>query len=104
LLPDATEIFLWHISRSWDDKGDVVVYSYANEDSAGITRVPAHEANRTPATRAAQTYLTTIQYGNTTPYFPNWGAASEVALPSNWVFRSGFEVRTYRRVTFDALR
>jgi RHS repeat-associated protein len=129
---DATEIFSWHISRSWDDKGNVVVYSYANEDSAGITQIPAHEANRTPATRAAQTYLTTIQYGNATPtpYFPNWDAVSEVALPSNWMFsvvldygnhtaspptpkpdqpwplrpdpfssyRSGFEVRTYRRV------
>jgi Salmonella virulence plasmid 65kDa B protein len=127
---DATQTFSWNISRSWDDKGNVVVYSYANEDSAGLTQFPAHEANRTPATRAAQTYLTTIQYGNTTPYFPKWDAASEVPPPSNWMFsvvldygnhtaapptpqpdqpwplrpdpfssyRSGFEVRTYRRV------
>jgi hypothetical protein len=127
---DATQTFSWNISRSWDDKGNVVVYSYANEDSAGLTQFPAHEANRTPATRAAQTYLTTIQYGNTTPYFPKWDAASEVPPPSNWMFsvvldygnhtaapptpqpdqpwplrpdpfssyRSGSEVRTYRRV------
>jgi hypothetical protein len=83
---DATQIFSWHISRSWDDKGNVVVYSYANEDGAGITRLDAHEANRTPASRAAQSYLTTIQYGNVTPWFPNWSAASEAALPTVWMF------------------
>jgi YD repeat-containing protein len=87
-----------------------------------------HEANRTPSTRSAQTYLRKIQYGNSQPYFQDWSAAAEAPLPTGWAFalaldygnhatsrpdpdqawpvrpdafstyRAGFEVRTYRRV------
>jgi RHS repeat-associated protein len=83
---DPTNIFSWHICRSWDDKGNLAVYGYVREDGAGIDRAQAHEANRTPAVRAAQTYLRTIQYGNLEPYFPDWTAATETALPSHWMF------------------
>ena len=83
---DPTKIFSWHICRSWDDKGNVASYGYAAEDSAGIDRAAAHEANRTPQTRGVQIYLKTIQYGNLQPYFPDWTAAEETALPADWLF------------------
>ena len=45
---DPARIFSWQICRTWDDKGNAAVYSYAAEDGAGIDLAAAHEANRTP--------------------------------------------------------
>jgi RHS repeat-associated protein len=83
---DPTKIFSWQISRSWDDRGNVTAYSYAQEDGAGIDVTQAHEVNRATSTRGVQTYLTSIQYGNLQPYRPDWAAAAEVALPTDWMF------------------
>jgi RHS repeat-associated protein len=127
---DASHIFEWRVSRTFDDKGNAVFYVYGHEDGVGLSLVPAHEANRTPAVRNAQTYLRKVLYGNRTPYFVDFTAAAEPAAPAatDWMFavsldygdhgdgavdpnvvwpsrpdpfsvyRSGFEVRTYRRV------
>jgi RHS repeat-associated protein len=83
---DPTKIFSWEISRSWDDRGNVTAYFYAHEDGAGIDVTQAHEANRTAATRGVQTYLARIQYGNLQSYRPDWTAATEAALPTDWMF------------------
>lgn len=83
---DPAKVFAWHLCRSWDDKGDLAVYSYVNEDSADVDGAAAHEANRSPAARAAQTYLTTIQYANLDAYYPDWTAEAEPALPNSWLF------------------
>lgn len=88
---DPTRIFSWHICRSWDDKGNVSVYLYTHEDGAGIDLTQAHETNRTAAIRAAQTYLQTIQYGNLQPYFPDWTAETNAALPADWMFAVVFD-------------
>ena len=128
---DPARIFSWHICRSWDDKGNAAVYGYAAEDSAGIDQAAAHEANRTPQTRAAQIYLKTDPVREHPALLPRLDRPrSEAPLPSDWMFsvvldygdhtsvpptpqpdqpwplrpdpfstyRSGFEVRTYRRV------
>jgi len=127
---DASRIFEWRISRSFDDKGNAAFYIYGREDGAGLTLASAHEANRTPQVRSAQIYLRKVLYGNRTPYFVDFTVAAEPAAPalSDWMFavsldygdhgkngvdpdgvwtvrpdpfsvyRSGFEVRTYRRV------
>ncbi len=83
---DPTQIFSWRICRTWDDHGNAAIYSYTAEDGAGIDLTAAHEANRTPAGRAAQTYLKTVQYGNLQPYVPDWTAPQETALPTDWMF------------------
>ncbi len=83
---DPTKIFSWQLCPTWDDKGNAAVYSYAAEDSNGIDQAAAHEANRTAQTRAAQIFLETVQYGNTEPYFPDWTAEQETALPADWMF------------------
>ena len=123
-------VYSWRICASWDDKGNAASYSYTSEDGAGVDTAAACEANRTSATRAAQSYLTTIRYGNVQPYFPDFTKAEPTAFPADWMFlvvldygdhastppapagdrpwparpdpfssyRSGFEIRTYRRV------
>ena len=84
---DPAQIFSWRICRTWDVHGNAALYSYTAEDSAGIDLAAAHEANRTPGSRAAQTYLKTVQYGNLQPYVPDWTAAQEAPLPADWMFR-----------------
>jgi hypothetical protein len=59
-------IFTWLICKSYDDKGNVSLYSYATEDSKGIDLSQANEANRSPLSRSANRYLQWIQYGNVT--------------------------------------
>jgi Salmonella virulence plasmid 65kDa B protein len=83
---DLTKDFAWQICRSWDDKGNLATYSYRAEDSNGVDRAVAHEANLTTATRATKIYLDSIRYGNIQPYRPNWTAEKEAPLPSDWVF------------------
>ena len=87
---DASRIFTWQVSRTWDDRGNAVFYSYVAEDSAGIT-ASAHEANRTVTSRSAQIYLKSIVYGNTQPFRPDWTAAQEDPLPSAWAFKTVFD-------------
>lgn len=89
---DATKIFSWRISRTWDDKGNLAVYTYVAEDGAGINAAAAHEVNRTSAARAAQSYIRTIEYGNIEPWFPDWSATgSDPALPADWAFSVVFD-------------
>ncbi|WP_068923245.1 SpvB/TcaC N-terminal domain-containing protein [Planobispora rosea] len=74
---DPGRVFSWLICQSHDDRGNVIVYGYAPEDSAGIFEdasgrrlSPARERNRTDASRSAQRYLKRIRYGNRAPYLP----------------------------------
>ncbi len=127
---DPYKIFSYRICRTFDDKGNLILYDYVAEDGVGVNSMQAHEANRTDAERAAQCYLKTIHYGNVQPYFPEWSPdGTDPPLPTGWYFevimdygdhspdlptsnpdqiwqirpdpfsayRSGFEVRTYRR-------
>ncbi len=126
---NAARIFEWRISRTFDDKGNACFYVYAHEDGAGVGG-GAHEENRTPTTRKAQTYLRKVLYGNRTPYVVDFTALAQPPDPpaADWMFalsldygdhtalgvdpdgtwalrpdpfstyRSGFDIRTYRRV------
>jgi RHS repeat-associated protein len=88
---DATRIFSWLISESYDDKGNVIAYSYKPEDSSGIDLTQANERNRTIATRSAEHYIKNIYYGNRTPYFPNLTSNAATALPDDWCFEVVFD-------------
>jgi RHS repeat-associated protein len=87
--PDnPARIFSWLICRSWDDKGNVTIYEYVPDDSQGINRAQANEANRTDAVRSTQRYLSLVCYGNTAPYFPQWTEKGhETPLPTDWLFK-----------------
>jgi RHS repeat-associated protein len=89
---DPGRVFSWRLSRSWDVHGNVASYMYVNENSANVAVATVHEANRTPAGRQTQTYLQTVAYGNTTPYFPDWSAAAkETPLRGQFSFSVVFD-------------
>jgi RHS repeat-associated protein len=89
---DPTKIFSWRISRSFDAKGNLALYTYVAEDSAGIDTTAAHEVNRSKATRGVQTYLQTVQYGNIEPWFPDWSpTGTDPVLPPDWAFYVVFD-------------
>lgn len=74
---EPSHIFRWLISQSYDDKGNVIVYKYSEENSErifedqnGNSITLAHERNRDDKSRSANRYLKRICYGNRLPYFP----------------------------------
>ena len=67
---DSRRVFSWLICESYDDKGNVIVYRYKEEDSIDIILSQAHEKNRTETSRSANRYLKRILYGHHEPYFP----------------------------------
>jgi RHS repeat-associated protein len=86
-------VFSWLISRSYDDKGNVVVYTYKREDYAGVDLTAAHERNRDHAAPGPQRYLKHVYYGNTTPYLPDLTRSRPVPLPAqgDWMFELVFD-------------
>jgi RHS repeat-associated protein len=88
---DPARVFSWLICETHDDKGNVVVYQYKPEDSAGVDLSKVHERNRSDVSRSAQRYIKSVLYGNRTPYFPNLSAAEAVAQPSDWCFQLVFD-------------
>lgn len=91
---DATHIFSWLICESYDDKGNLNAYRYKAEDSSGVDRAQANEANRDDTTRQAQRYLKRICYGNRSPYFPKLAPGDPwPALPGDdqWLFEVVFD-------------
>jgi RHS repeat-associated protein len=85
---DASRIFAWLISQSYDNKGNAISYVYKAEDSAGIDLSQANERNRT---RTAQRYVKDIFYGNQTPYIPDLTAPAATPLPQDWCFELVFD-------------
>jgi hypothetical protein len=89
---DKRQVFRWHLSQVIDNHGNVTLYQYVADDGTGVDRTAAHEANRTDDARKTQRYLKRIFYGNGTPYFPDWSAAAEAAVPlpavpADWHFQ-----------------
>ncbi|WP_409071735.1 SpvB/TcaC N-terminal domain-containing protein [Burkholderia ubonensis] len=58
---NPTRIFSWLICESYDDKGNVIVYEYSEENTDKVDLGQANERNRV---RTANRYLKRIQYGN----------------------------------------
>ena len=127
---DASRVYSWLISATYDDTGNAAVYDYVPEDSTGIDATLPSELNRTGRSRSANRYLKRIRYGNREPWRPGLDALRSGREPDGgWLFevvfdygdhredaplsqpdqawpvrsdpfstyRSGFEVRTYRR-------
>ena len=119
---DAERVFSWLICESYDDRGNAVLYRYAEENDDNVDTTSAHERNRTTRSRSTSRHLKRVQYGNRTPRRPE----DDLRTRKDWLFeivldygeadplhpdagvpwrcrqdpfssyRSGFEVRTYR--------
>ena len=89
---DPTRVFSWLICESYDDKGNITVYHYKEEDSINVDFLKAHEKNRTDKTRSANRYPKSIKYGNRAPYYPVLaGDLPPVPLPEDWLFEVLFD-------------
>lgn len=91
---DPSRIFSWLICESYDDKGNVISYTYKAENSDDIDTSQVHERNRSVDSRKANRYLKHIRYGNHEPYFPKLTeAAPWPTLPADdkWYFQAVFD-------------
>jgi RHS repeat-associated protein len=84
---DETRIFSWLICESYDDKGNAISYEYKKENSQGIDRSSAHEANRQDAFRTANRYPKRIKYGNKSPR----QAGENLPARRDWMFEVVFD-------------
>lgn len=84
---DATRVFRWLISESYDDKGNAILYRYKPEDGAGVDRNAPCEKNRLISGQFPERYLKTIRYGNRTPM----GAREDLTLRDDWLFEALFD-------------
>ena len=88
---NPTRIFSWLISQCYDDKGNIIAYTWKAEDSEGVDLTQANERNRTASSRSAQRYIKTISYSNRTPYLPSLAAEQSAPLPTDWCFEAVFD-------------
>jgi hypothetical protein len=66
-------VFSWLICRSYDDKGNAIVYDYVAEDDRGVDLDLPSERRRS---RSANRYLRRIRYGNLAPLMLDPGQPS----------------------------
>lgn len=115
---DPTQIFEWLLEESRDNRGNIIQYTYQDENTEGIDPSSPSEYHRLQAQESfAQRYIKRIQYGNQQPdlsadwHFEivfDYGDHDELTPSPNadrpWdlradpfsTYRQGFEVRTYR--------
>src|SRR5215472_2916156 len=68
---DASHIFTWLLEETLDDRGNVVIYEYKQEDRANIDPSLPQEATRLANGQGFATrYLKRIRYGNQKPRTP----------------------------------
>lgn len=68
------KVFKWLPEMSFDDKGNLMLFSYKKEDG-NIGTIPLHDKNRFDKISAplfTNQYLKRIRYGNQTPYYPGY--------------------------------
>ncbi|MGE5400515.1 MAG: SpvB/TcaC N-terminal domain-containing protein, partial [Ignavibacteriales bacterium] len=95
---DGSHIFSWLICQSYDDKGNSIIYEYAEEnpdrifeDQQGKIISSIHEKNRDKKSRSANRYIKRIKYGNKKPNRDeNWEATDPSKLP-DWLFEVVFD-------------
>ena len=96
---DSSRIFSWLICETRDDKGNVVLYGYKEEDGAGVDLSYAHERNRgahDDPRRTANRYIKQIRYGNRQSLLDNQGNRprflSETQIQNaGWMFEVVFD-------------
>jgi len=114
-------VFSWMLERTEDDRGNVVLYEYKQEDLANVPPKVYEDSRRERRAPFTNLYLKRIRYGNTVPFDRSGQSCQlEVVLdygehdaeqptpepapgrawaarqdPFSW-YRAGFEIRTYR--------
>lgn len=103
---DPARSFEWFLCETYDDKGNAAVYRYSPENGAGVDRRALPEANRPAHSRESTSYLTSIVYGNRTPFLPSLTAAGRAweEPPSDanaWMFELRFDYGDIANLTTE---
>jgi RHS repeat-associated protein len=112
---DETRVFSWLICESYDDKGNAIVYKYAQENGKGIDEelLNVNERNRI---RSANRYIKTIFYGNRRPLLvdPNKASFRKSHLElteddlstAGWMFQAVFDYDEghYKEIPLDGTK
>ena len=115
---DDTRVFTWLLEESADDRGNIIIYEYKQENKDNISRSWPQEKNRLTNNKSyANRYLKRVRYGNIKPFEHNdWlfeavfdygehdREKPEVDETQTWPprpdafssYRAGFELRTQR--------
>ncbi|MEO1052978.1 MAG: SpvB/TcaC N-terminal domain-containing protein [Bacteroidota bacterium] len=122
---DSTRVFQWLIEKTYDDKGNIVVYEYKQENNENIPPSIYEKHRLTDGNAFAQKYLKKVRYGNSLmvdrltgelsmgnewhfelifDYGEHTGTTPSYAETQPWLsrqdpfshYRAGFEIRTYR--------
>jgi RHS repeat-associated protein len=87
----SNKVFSWLLERTFDNKGNVLIYEYKREDLADVA--PAiFEKNRNADNATKQQYLKRVKYGNTIPYLSTMNAPiAAVHTDNKWHFELVFD-------------
>lgn len=93
---DPSRIFNWLICESYDDRGNLIVYEYREENREDVDLSQAQERNRMAflgraEPRSANRYIKRIKYGHNEPYFPVLEKSETLNHPSSWHFEVIFD-------------
>ncbi|MFO0756328.1 MAG: SpvB/TcaC N-terminal domain-containing protein [Byssovorax sp.] len=90
--PDApAKVFSWLLEKTFDDRGNVLLYEYREEDLANVVGTAPCEAPRLGGTaKITNRYLKRIRYGNRTPATPDATTESNPAA-SDFLFEVVFD-------------
>jgi RHS repeat-associated protein len=80
------QVFSWLICESFDDKGNAIVFEYAEENDHNVEVRRTEERLRTPTQRSANRYIKAVRYGNTVPH----RTAADLAT-TQWLFTLLFD-------------
>lgn len=83
---DDMKVYEWLICRSFDDKGNIILYNYKKEDFAGINK-KLNENNRIG--KCTQLYLKKVNYGNKKAWYLNDPIPAEKDFMFSLVFDYG---------------
>ncbi|KAB5542516.1 YD repeat-containing protein [Coniochaeta sp. 2T2.1] len=91
--PDnPAQVFEWLPSKTYDERGNMTIFMYKAEDSAGVDIDAPHEHHRTSQSRSAARYIKSIKYGNTVSR-----ASARFASGTDWLFEVVFDYGEHDR-------
>lgn len=65
---NPNRVFKWLLQEAFDDRGNIIKYTYKNEDLSSLDRNEAAKYGGNDPGGSAQKYLKEVLYGNSTPF------------------------------------
>ncbi len=95
---NSNKVFSWLLERTFDNKGNVLVYEYKPEDLVNVERT-IYEKNRNIANATAQKHLKRVKYGNTAMYSSPMNAPiAAIPAANEWMFELIFDYGEHETV------